>query len=210
MSATPPPFQPQPVAASRGSGTGKACLWIVGIGLLSCVALSIAGYLGFRNVMGQVSPIASCEQTFDAAEDALKDYAADHGGRLPPAATWMDDVQPYYEKRVSDFANAPDFVQALAPAEPGSAWSCKWKEGTTGIAFNLALSEAEIAKVKVPENTPLLFETKTAARNLAMNYDGGPKGDAPAVMGNKRNWVVYFVEGNNEIDIQANFGSKKP
>lgn len=210
MSATPPPFEPRPLTANRSSGAGKACLWIAVIGLLSCVALVVAGFFAFRNVMGQVSPLASCEMTFDAADKALRDFAADNGGKLPKAASWMDDVQRYYEARAEDFSQAPNFVKEMAPSAPDSAWGCKWSGGSTGIAFNVQLSEAELAKIANPTSTPLIFETEKPARNLAAKYDGGPKGKAPEVFGNRRKWVVYYVEGDNDIELDSSFGTTKP
>lgn len=198
MSATPPPFQPQPVAAR--SGSGKACLWIALFLVFGCIVLAVVAFFGFKNMMGQVSPLASCEQTFEAAEAALHAYAADHGGKLPDASSWMDAAQPYYEKEVEGARDLPGAFRDFAPSDPSSAWGCKWADGkTTGLAFNSDLSGVELAKVAKPRETPLIFEDTAASRNLAKPYGKGPSGTAPEVLGNKRKWVVYFVEGPNEV-----------
>lgn len=78
---------------------------------------------------------------------AFNDYAEDHGNMLPPAATWMDDIQPY----VLD----PDLFQC--PAAP---------EQEYGYAMNAFVDEAEL-----PPNwgdrrkLVILFEWRDAERN---------------------------------------------
>jgi hypothetical protein len=201
MSAAPPPFQPQAIHPPSRGGAGKACLWIAIIVVGACVALGVAGYFFTMNMMRQVSPLASCTQTFEAAQKALVEYAAANGGKLPEADTWMDDVQPYYEKHIEDFSSAPGFVKDMAPSPPGSAWGCQWDARTTGLTFNTDLGGAVLADIKDPAATPMVYESEGAARNKNQPYGKGPSGDPPKVFGNKRKWMLYYVEGEEDMDL---------
>lgn len=203
MSVTPPPFQAQELPPRRGGN--KACIWVA-VGLVVCCLVMVgSGVFFFGKTMGTVSPFIGCAATMDGAAEAVRKYAADHGGKLPSAATWMDEVQPYYEKEVEEFKDAPDFIVGNGPAAPDSAWGCTWSNGkTTGLAFNADLDGKLLADIKDPTKTPLVYEVPTTARNQNMPYKQEPAGDAPAAFGNRRDWGIEFVEGGNDMGMDSN------
>ncbi|MGE0001164.1 MAG: hypothetical protein AB7F50_00540 [Fimbriimonadaceae bacterium] len=209
MSVTPPPFQVQQAPPRSGSGN-KACIWVA-VGLVACcLVLIVMGFVFFKSTMGAVSPMVGCAATMEAASDALQAYADDHGGKYPPAETWMDEIQPYYEKLAEDFNDAPDFVQGMAPAEAGSEWACDWPNGVvTGVAYNTDVAGKTRAEIKDPAKTPLVYELPSAARNQHAPYTSPPKKNPPAVFGNPRDWAINYVDGDNDFGMDTASGSVK-
>ena len=112
------------------------------------VALSWAGCGAFKNFMGKVAgPIAGCAINFEAARDAVLDYAKDHGGRLPKAETWQDDVRQYVKKHLAKAEEIPDFINAKT-MKPDGEWGCYVNSSrSTGMAFNIELSGKLLAIV---------------------------------------------------------------
>lgn len=106
--------------------------------------------------------------------DALQEYAGEHGGNLPPADRWVDELQPY----VFDQST---FQSPAAPDQP------------FGYAMNEELSGQPLQKEgRVTGTTLLLAERPGPDRNA--------RGTADALLAQKGPWadgtrVVLTVEG---------------
>src|SRR4051794_25590392 len=88
----PPPYR------QKKSNTGLIIGLIIGGVVICCggpVLLLGGGIIWGLNTFG---PLATCGLAIDDIQTALHDYANDHGGKLPAAATWQDDVKSYYIK----------------------------------------------------------------------------------------------------------------
>lgn len=203
MSVTPPPFQVQQ-APPRSGGGNKACIWVA-VGLVVCCVVLIGlAAVFFKTMMGTVTPSVGCMATLDGAADALHAYAADHNGKYPAAETWMDDIQPYYEKQVEEFKDAPEFVRGMAPAAADSELGCDWSKGVvTGVSYNSSLAGKVRSDIPNPTTTPLVYEVPTAARNQHAPYTGPPATAPPGAFGNPRDWAIHYVEGDNDFGMDS-------
>jgi hypothetical protein len=102
---------------------------------------------------------------------AFKAYAATHGGRLPDAATWTDELQPYL---------GPHGATALrCPADR--------TPGRSSYAMNRALSGKTLSAIPAAQKV-LLYETKHSGAN--------PNGDgSDAVDIGRENYGRHFGHG---------------
>jgi len=195
MAQTPPPFNPAtPVQAS--SNSGKTCLIVAIVVIAFCLVAIIAGGMFFSNMFGQVMSAAGCMSTFSATENALKAYALEHNGKLPPAKTWMQDIEPYY-RRLYEKQVKTDESKFFKMIPPGQVLECTWDNKKTGIAFNSDLGGKRIKDVKDPSTTALIFEVDAPAMNLAQPFKQRNTDDAPSLFNTKdRDWTVFYLEGN--------------
>lgn len=205
VSYTPPPFT-EPVTPSPRKNKTPMILAIVFIAL-ACVCL-IPGYFLFK--LGAVAvkeglPMAQCGIAFEDVRNALKEYAAEHDGMLPKAETWQDDVRPYYAKVVDKHG---DDLGPIKPMEADSVWGCTTSLGKTGIAFNRALSGKKLADIKDPKSTVLIFETTKASTNVNEEYTKREQSTGPKIMGEHRDWMVMFIDGEPDFKVGKNFESK--
>ncbi len=81
-----------------------------------------------------------------ALQQAMEEYAADHGQRLPPADRWVDEIEPYLLDRSA----------LKCPAAPDLEY---------GYAMNAEASEADTTDRGALRNLLLLFEWPTGERN---------------------------------------------
>lgn len=207
MAETPPPFQVAPQPAPTKSSGSKACLVAVIMVMGLCIVFAIVAANFMKGMWGQVTSTASCFGMFEVASKATHAYAKEHGGKFPNAATWQDDIKPYYTRLYNKFKSEEMPANMLPPA-PGQMLQCVWDGRKTGIAFNIELSEKLVDKIQKPGETPMLFEVDTVGTNLAMKYDPKPKSKAPKLMYNDRDWLVYYVEGERDPFTSGNTGSK--
>ena len=158
-----------------------------------------------KKVMGVAGGMTSCMLNAELAHTALVDYAKDHDGKLPDAENWQADVESYYmaayEDQIGDIQDedVPGFVQDMfQPAEPGRALTCKFGDVETGFAFNSDYAGAVLDDIEDPDSAVLLFETATVAYNQAGAFDGY-EDDPPEIMGDQRDWIIMYAEGNNDM-----------
>lgn len=189
----PPPYPSTPPAPRSNT----KIIWAVVIGVLSVCCLGVIGFgwLGFR-AFNQVKPLVGCAMAFESTRDAIIRYAEKNGGKLPNAATWMDDVEAELKNRPRDQQEAERVLGIQT-----SAFACNFDGTKTGMAFNSDLSGKKLSEIQNPTQTVLIFEVKQAQRNQAMKF--APSNDAPPkVMGSARTWMTANVQG--DVDMEVN------
>ncbi len=210
MAQTPPPFQPSvPPSAPATNSSNKACLTAVILVLAMCLVFIIIGAFFVKGVFGQVTKTVNCVAMFELADNAVMAYSKEHGGKLPKAETWQDDIRPYYDRLYKKMRSDEDLPPFMMPPASVDQLQCQWEGQTTGIAYNVDMSQVEVSKIKDPTTTVLLFETEKTGKNLALKYVAKPKSKAPKVMYNERDWIVYYIEGNKNPFESTNTGRAK-
>lgn len=202
----PPSYSPQPKKSKTGLIIG---LVLGGIVLCCLLPIGVVAGLGFYGV-GKMKGMVACAAGFTDLQQALRDYADEHDGKLPKATTWMEDVRPYYAKRMARHGKeAGPF--SFMPAE--GVFSCTDENGVkTGIAYNTDVSGKAIKALKDPRSTVLIFETESASPNLAEKYKAREKANSPKFMGNHRGWMYANVEGDphtGDFNNSGKFGAIK-
>lgn len=184
---------------ASGNKTLVIILLVIGIPCLAMVVLGIVGAFScYRLMQNTVMPMISCSAAYEEVREAIFQYAKDHDGQLPNAATWEDDVRSYYAKvdlLSKENKNAPSGFRAEKMPIDGP-WGCKIGENEfTGMAFNSDLSGKKLADITNPYGTVLLFEVRETGKNLHMPYRPRSKADAPKLFGESRDWMYIHVEG---------------
>src|SRR5689334_13531851 len=130
MAETPPPY-----GQVKKSNSTTIIFIVLGVCAVCCV-LGIAGVvgLGLFGIKKTKGTIA-CAVGFQEVGLALKAYAEEHNGKLPPADKWQDEVRPYF---IREFAKTDQGSKMFGSFDPKGDWVCKDDAGigTTGIAFN--------------------------------------------------------------------------
>lgn len=171
-------------------------LILVGLVLVcGCGAVAI-GWFGWGAMKKMVGPMAGCAINFEATRDGIMQYAQAHGGRLPNAATWQDDVKEYVKKELQKAKEVQDVLDAKL-MNTDADWGCYIHESrTTGIAFNADLSGKLLTEVQDRWSTPLVFEIEKPRKNAAEKYVPLPKSSSPTIMGEPRGWIRMPLEGD--------------
>ncbi|HUT74326.1 MAG TPA: sigma-70 family RNA polymerase sigma factor [Armatimonadota bacterium] len=108
---------------------------------------------------------------------ALRMFAKDHDGRLPNAATWMDDIKPYLRSE--------DVLR------------CAGEKHKYSYAMNVAVSGLNLSDIADPANMVVLYEFSSDTRNAA----GEPP--SPSVPGLRPGGRLYgYADGQAEF-VQA-------
>lgn len=202
VSQTPPPFSPAgPPPRKNRTPLILAIVFVV----MVCFCMVPAFFL-YR--IGAVAvkeglPMAQCGIAFDDIRKALKAYADEHDGKLPPAETWQDDVRPYYAKIV---ASHGDDLGPIKPIAADAPWGCTSTSGTTGIAFNSALGGKKLADIENPRSTALIFEIEKPSTNAHEEFKERPRSTSPTIMGEHRDWIVLHIEGETKFDVGKKVG----
>lgn len=202
---------PPPPAARATNSANKACLIIVLLLLAFCAIGAVIFGFFMKGVWGQVSSTAGCMATFEITHDAAIAYSKEHNGQLPSADKWQQEIKPYYErlynKMESEFKDA-SMLKGFLPARSDDVLQCKWEGRVTGIAYNSAVAGKKVSDFKEPTKTVMFFETDESAKNLTRPFKEMPKTKAPKIMYNDRDWIVYFIDGNND-PFESSSGSTK-
>src|SRR5262245_23123327 len=131
MSEYPPPFQGQTV---RKNNSTKIVLIILGIVALTCLGGVAFGAFFVFKVAKQVVPRAGCTIEFTEVRGAIKAYAKEHDGNLPPALSWQDDVRPYL---ITIQSKDKEKRGPLGGMDVNGSWGCTTPDDKhTGMAFN--------------------------------------------------------------------------
>jgi hypothetical protein len=142
-----------------------------------------------------VGPMAGCAVNFEATRDAIREYAKDHDGRLPNAATWQDDIKEYVNRQLQHKKEVEEMLDAKV-MNTEADWGCYINETrTTGIAFNSDLSGKLLTDVKEPWNTWIIFEIEKPRKNAAEKYVPLPNSSSPTMMGEPRGWIRMPLDG---------------
>lgn len=206
----PPPYE-QP----RKSNAGRNVLIILLVVVVPClVMVGLATWFGFRTftgAMNQMGPTVNCAVAYQRVQLAILDYAKDHEGTLPPAATWQADVAEYYAKQtdLQSTEEMPEWIpMKFEKMDPNAPWGCKLTDTeTTALVYNADVAGKKIADLTNPGSTVLIFEAPVEpAMNLAMPFKEQPADERPVmIMGEKRDWIKAYVEG--EVDFDTSTGS---
>jgi hypothetical protein len=189
-------MQPSNEAPRRKSNTGLIVgLILGGIGLCCVLPIALIGGGGLF-MFNKVKGFATCGIAYEDLYHAIQDYAKANGGKLPNAATWQTDVTNYY-KTVSSKHKDTGPIEIM-PAQ--GEWGCQNEKGTTGIAFNKALSGKKLSDIKDLDKTPLLFEIDAPRMNAAEEYKKREPGTGPEMMmGQRRSWIVLMASGDMDV-----------
>ncbi|MEZ0326706.1 MAG: hypothetical protein ACAH95_12460 [Fimbriimonas sp.] len=189
---SPPPYQP------KKKSTGLIVGLIIGGVLLCCgvpiIGIAIAGFWGFN----KIGPIAKCGMSIEALGEAVIAFADDNGGKLPNAATWQDQVKPYYAKEAAKKKNKENPF-GMFPVE--GEWGCEAEDNVaTGIAFNTALSGKKLADITDRSKAILLFETNQRKRNQSLKWDVKTLSNLPKRFGKSGIFVATADGQANMVD----------
>lgn len=163
--------------------------------VVPCGLLIGVAYYGMQLFGRTVSPMVGCMMMYEGVRDSVEEYAKAHEGTLPNAATWQDDVRPYYAKwRDAELKESGPFKP---PAADGD-WSCKFGDKVTGISFNSALAGKKWDEIEKPKETVLLFEIEQVLKNANGPYKERSNSSSPKFMGEPRGWLEMPLEGSIE------------
>lgn len=183
--------------------TLKIVLIIVGVFLLLCIGAFAACFFGMKKLMNVGGDMIGCVMSPEMSVVALEAYAEDHDGKLPPADKWQDEIMPYYQRlydkrsaELAEMENNPITKGMFVLIKPGEPLGCKTGETETGFAFNSDLSEAVWADIEDPSSTPLIFEVSTKRYNANEPYAEKPESESPQIMGDRRGWLIFHVDGS--------------
>lgn len=192
----PPPFaQPGPVPGKKNNTPLILVIIFVAFACV-CVLPAVLLYNVGKFALKEGLPMAQCGIAFEHVREALEEYAKEHDGTLPKAATWQDDVRPYYRKIAE---KAKDELGPIEPMGADEPWGCTQESGMTGIAFNEALGGKKLADIKDPEGTPLIFEVEKPSPNAHEAFKRRDRATGPMIMNEHRDWIVVNVKGSQSI-----------
>ena len=179
--------------APKKNNTGLIIGLVIGGIFLCCIipvgALFGGGLWAFKKIQGT----AGCMFTFSTVQRAVELYEKDHGGKLPKAETWQDDLRVYYRKSQPAQNQTGPFSAASAEGE----WGCKESDGTmTGMAFNTDLSGKDASKIADAVNQVMIFETDRPSKNQHAKYKKLDPVLSPKIFNKPRGWFFINCEGD--------------
>ena len=177
------------MGAPKKSKTGLVIgLIALAVVLCCCGVCGVGGYFA-RGFVGKAFGLIECSAAVEQQRGGLLAYANAHGGKLPAAGNWQDDIKPYVTKM-------PGLEGQKMISVPGPESSYCDKGGGTSITYNADLAGKKLTDVKDPYETPVLFETPGAGHNKAAPYKEQPFSTSPVlVKGQRRGWVVQPLKG---------------
>lgn len=176
--------------------------------MISCCGLiGFGAFQMFRGGMAMVGSVVGCTMNFTLAQAALKAYAEDNGGKLPPAATWQDALKPYHDRLIGKMG--PEMAKIkqsgfmdFTPASMDKPLECSFGEPTTTVTFNSDIGGKLLKDVKPA--TIAFFESTDAKRNAHAPYKERPAKESPKIMGSPRDWLTFPVEGDPDLFSSSN------
>lgn len=171
-------------------------LIILGVCVLLCFGLiALAGWWGLNQLNNNIMPFAMCSANVEMMQKALRDYAVDHGNKLPPASKWQDELKPYMEKELKELKEeTKDSGPFRIPVmDLDKAWGCdRGDQSTTTFVFNKDLDGKPVADIPNRESTPIIFEVPKAGKNAAEKYTKQDPTTSGKMMGQTRGWAVIM------------------
>lgn len=203
MSHVPPPFTGAEGARPKNN-TGLIIMIVLAVLVGGCIlAVGMTAFFGLK-AWDQVKPIVGCSVAFESVHESLKDYARDHDGKLPPAATWQDELRPYVKASISKLQKeAEGMGDMFKTMDPDGAWGCKTGKGDemTGMAFNTELSGKKVDDIESKSTTVIVFEIERPSPNANEPYKARDPNASPSIFGERRGWFEVTWE---EADIVNN------
>lgn len=166
-------------------------VWLIIGGVVLCCLLPIGLLIGFGpGLFKNAVSFAGCAASFVEIRDSIRDYSADHKGKLPPAETWQDAVRPYYQKRV-----AGDHKKGIPMIPAEGPWACKIGGERYGVAYNEEVAgKDELATEKAKD--VVLFQMQSVTANAHSKYEPQPPERAPNIMFGARGWLIMRMQGD--------------
>ncbi len=174
----------------KKSNTGLIIGIVIGAIVLCCIgpAALVGGgiFWGFSKV---AKPLAECSATLQAVRDGARDYAKDHGNKLPPAENWRDEIRSYYAKDMTPEPGNPFKAQGA-----NETWGCDdMQGGRTLIAYNADV--AGKAESDISRDDVVFFEVKAATGDAVQKYTEQPFEMSPKIVNEPRGWFIIYMEG---------------
>ena len=189
---SPPPYYSGP----KKSNVGLIIAIIIGVVCVCCVLPIVGvGALGFWG-LGKIKGMVGCSIAFTNLQRSVQQYADDHGGKLPKAATWQTDIHPYFVKEVARHAKEQ---QMFSNGGADAVGCTNGDSPPTGIAFNTELSGKKISDIKDPLTAVMLFEVPQTGSNLSQPYKVQSFQSSPKMLNTQRGWYVCGVDGRVEL-----------
>ena len=156
----------------------------------------VIGGIGFWG-FGKLKGFAGCMFVYKDVRTGLLKYADEHGGKLPKAETWQDDVREDYRQSMTP----KDKLGPIEEPSPDGDWGCKLPDGTmTGMAFNSELSGKKVSDIADQVSTIMIFETEHAGKNLHEKFKARPFETSPIMIGStRRGWMQAPVSGKPKV-----------
>lgn len=211
MSNVPPPFEPQ-MGARKKDNTGLIIMVVIAVIVGACLliggAVAFFGWTAFKNV----TPTVGCLMNYEVVHKALKEYATEHEGKLPPASSWQDELRPYVKKAMnkikSESEGMGDMFKLMDADKP---WGCDLGNGQkSGMAFNSDYSARAVDSIESKSTTVLIFETPDApAANLNKPYQRLDPQTSPSIMGQARGWgIITWEDADMDTPSGSNFRTR--
>ena len=189
-------------------------VWILLLVVALCLIMGVGGLVMCRSVVGQATETAGCAITGSMIQKATLAYAQEKG-QLPPAATWQDEIRPYYARLHSKITKemdtemegapgfATDMVKGMIPPGPNEEWVCKTSGRLTGLFYNKNVAGKKLDQITDKAGTPMIFEadlpTDGNRKNLNMVYAPQDPKKAPKILNERRDWLVIHFEGDPDF-----------
>jgi len=207
----PPSYNvPPPYTAPKKSNTSKLILLAVLLVCVPCVVLIGGGLFAFRKgvtmLNEQVIPMASCVENHTLLRDAAKEWAKNHGGKLPAGENWQATIIEDYKKLyMKEFSGSNKEVFGLKfDIKEGTAdkpFECANPNNViTGIAYNKAIAGMKLDDIKDQDKTMMFFEIEKPELNAVKDYVELPKSTSPTIMGEHRDWMRMPIVGDIVFD----------
>ncbi len=190
----PPAYPPMPMKPRSNT----KLIWgiVIGVVAVCCIGVGFLLFTGYRMVQ-KVMPLFVCGYKFQDIRAATLHYANAHGGKLPNAKTWQDDIQPDLKEVLQLLGKSK---RPFGTVKPGEEFACTVEADTTGIAFNSDLSEKKLDDIKSKQDAILIYEIRSQMHNASGPYKPNPDA-APKIMDAPRGWFSVAVEGKVSVDF---------
>jgi hypothetical protein len=196
---TPPTYAPP-----RKSNTGLIIGLVLGGIAICCIGgVAILGFAGFSFFKNTVAPMAECMIGYESVSESLQEYANAHGGKLPSATAWQDELRPFVEKRL---AKVREEKVPFKIMDPSGEWSCTMGDRKTGMAYNSDVAGKTLEEAR-KANTVVIFEVDQIGKNLNIKYVDRGKEGSPKIMGESRGWIAIHAQSGVEMGDQEMGGN---
>jgi hypothetical protein len=192
-----PPAFSAPPPPKKSNTLLIVILVIVGLCVICC-----GGGIFFVMKMGQkMGGMMSCSTHYAFALQATKLYANDHGGKLPDAAKWQDEIGPYYGKNQGSDQKVKN-VGFFDFGDPSKNLGCAQGDDgpATGMSFNTEVAGKSLSSVRDNPSQILFFEVPTTARNQSGPYKIQPGTSPQKMLGSPRPWLYITAGGQLSVN----------
>jgi hypothetical protein len=213
---TPPPFREAPnynPGVPKKSNTGLIIGIVVGVLVLCCGLPTIGSMLLFGKVKDGIGGLAACASNSETLSNALKSYAAANDGKIPPAASWKQDLSKYMVANSKEMEGME--VLGAKAWGPNDDWTCKEGDVSTRWVMDPKFGGKLLKDAGTSE--VILFESAAVKGQLIATYKPEDFKTSPKVMGiENRGFYVITSGGLNTVGKSgsltsgADFNSGKP